>query len=140
LNAFNDSTKKFLEMFHFFGIIYMKSKVEKRDKKIEHKDDKKSEKSHFYVTPLIKCLFEDSMSLFESQENYKYLVVETNFKIYAYISNDPKNKYEPMILDFLCEVEYVFPGLTIAHITRKSIRNAMKKGVTAEKVFQKHKL
>jgi transcription initiation factor TFIIH subunit 4 len=114
-------------MFNLFGIIYMK-KVKKTETK-----------QRFYVTPLIKCLFEDSINLFEGQENYRHLVVETNFKIYAYIPNNPNDpkavNYESMILDFLCEVEYVFPGLTIAHITRKSIRNAMKKGVTAEKVI-----
>jgi transcription initiation factor TFIIH subunit 4 len=80
---------------------------------------------------MIKCLFEDMSNLFENQENYKFLIVETNFKIYAYTDS----QFEKVILEYLFEVEYIFPGLIIAHITRKSIRNVIKKGVPAEKVI-----
>jgi transcription initiation factor TFIIH subunit 4 len=85
----------------------------------------------FYVTPMIKCLFEDMTTLFENQEGYKFLIIETNFKVYAYTDSH----FERVILEFLFEIEYVFPGLIIAHITRKSIRNALKKGVPADKVI-----
>ena len=69
-------------------------------------------------------------SVFEAQEGFKFLIVETNFKIYAY-TNSP---LERAILEFLFEIEYVFPGLIIAHITRKSLRNVFKRGVCATKV------
>jgi transcription initiation factor TFIIH subunit 4 len=69
-------------------------------------------------------------SVFEAQEGFKFLIVETNFKIYAY-TNSP---LERAILEFIFEIEYIFPGLIIAHITRKSLRNVFKRGVCATKV------
>jgi transcription initiation factor TFIIH subunit 4 len=78
----------------------------------------------------MKCLFEDMTSFFENQEGYKFLIVETNFKIYAYTNS----AIEKAIIEFLFEIEYIFPGLIIAHITRKSMRNVFKKGITGAKV------
>lgn len=78
----------------------------------------------------MKCLFEDMGELFESQENYKFLIVESNFKVYAY-TNSP---FEKKIIDFLFEVEYIFSGLIVAHITRSSIRKVLKRGISYYKV------
>ncbi len=70
-------------------------------------------------------------SVFEAQAGFKFLIVETNFKVYAY-TNSP---LERAILEFLFEIEYIFPGLIIAHITRKSLRNVFRRGVCATKVL-----
>ncbi len=69
-------------------------------------------------------------NVFESQEGFKFLIVETNFKVYAYTDSP----LEKAVLEFLFEIEYIFPGLIIAHITRKSLRNVFKRGVCATKV------
>ena len=104
-------------MFRNFGIVNVKRQKCK---------DSKS----FYVTPLMKCLFEDMGNIFENQENYKYLIVESNFKVYAYTDSP----LEKTIIDFLFEIEYVFPGLIVGHITRSSIRKVLKRGVGHQKV------
>ena len=104
-------------MFRHFGIV----KVKKRSKQ-----DSKS----FYVTPLMKCLFEDFGSIFESKENYKYLIVESNFKIYAYTDSPLEIK----IIEFLFDISYVFPGMIVGQITRASIRRVLKRGVSYQKV------
>lgn len=82
------------------------------------------------MTPLCKCLFEDMSNIFKSQENSKYLMVETNFKVYAYTSNE----FELKIINMLFDVEYSFKGFVVAHITRNSIRKALKRGVTHHRV------
>jgi transcription initiation factor TFIIH subunit 4 len=92
---------------------------------------KKKNVKRFYVTPLIKCLFEDMSNIFDQNENYRFLIVETNFKVYAYTSSP----LEKAIIEFLFEVEYIFPGLIVAHITRKSIRSVLKRGITHNKVI-----
>lgn len=92
---------------------------------------KKKNSKRFYVTPLMKCLFEDMTAIFDNQENYKFLIVETNFKVYAYTVSP----LERAIIDFLFEVEYVFPGYIVAHITRKSTRKVLKRGVSYHKVY-----
>lgn len=78
----------------------------------------------------MKCLFEDMGNIFENQENYKYLIVESNFKIYAYTDS----LLEKKIIDFLFETEYIFPGLIVGHITRSSIRKVLKRSVGHQKV------
>jgi transcription initiation factor TFIIH subunit 4 len=69
--------------------------------------------------------------MFENRENYRYLIVESNFKIYAYTNS----KLETQLIDFLFEIEYVFPNLIVGHITRSSVRKVMKRGVGHQKVF-----
>lgn len=93
---------------------------------------KKKDSKRFYVTPLMKCLFEDVNHIFENQDNYKFLIVESNFKVYAY-TNSP---LEQKIIEFLFEVEYTFPNFIVAHVTRSSIRKVLKRGVHHQKVFQ----
>jgi transcription initiation factor TFIIH subunit 4 len=112
ITSYDETNAKHLETFHNFGIVKLKKK------------------KRFYVTPLIKCLFEDMSNVFEAQEGFKFLIVETNFKIYAYTDSP----LEKAVLEFLFEIEYIFPGLIIAHITRKSLRNVLKRGVCATKV------
>jgi transcription initiation factor TFIIH subunit 4 len=80
----------------------------------------------------MKCLFEDMGDLFESQDSYKFLIVESNFKVYAYTDSP----FEKKIIDFLFEIEYVFPGLIVAHITRSSIRKVLKRGISYHKVLK----
>ncbi len=106
------------DVFRHFGIV----KVKKQSKK-----DSKS----FYVTPLIKCIFEDVGNIFENRENYKYLIVESNFKIYAYTDSP----LEIEIIKFLFDINYIFPGMIVGQITRSSIRRVLKRGVGFQKVF-----
>jgi transcription initiation factor TFIIH subunit 4 len=79
----------------------------------------------------MKCLFEDMTSLFEREENYKFLIIETNFKVYAYTSSI----FDRKIVEFLFEVEYIFPGFIVAHITRNSIRKVIKRGVSFQNIL-----
>ena len=87
-------------------------------------------KKYFYVTPIVKCLFENFTSLQENKEAFKFLIVETNFSIFAYISSE----LEKSILELLCEINYAFNGLLVGTITRSSIRRALMKGVNFTRV------
>ena len=84
----------------------------------------------------MKCLFEDVNHIFENQEDYKFLIVESNFKVYAYTNSALEQK----IIEFLFEVEYIFPNFIVAHITRNSIRKVLKRGVHHQKVISFMKL
>jgi len=104
------------DSFRHFGIVIIKKL--------------KGSLKKFYVTPLVKCLFEDMNFIFESQQNNKYLMIETNFKIFAYTAS----QLDKAMLEFLCEIEYYFPNFIVANLTRKSIRNALKRGMNSSKV------
>ena len=85
----------------------------------------------FHVTPLVKCLFEDMNFIFESQQSNRFLMIETNFKIFAYTNS----QFDFAMLEFLCEIEYIFPNFIVGHITRKSIRNVLKRGISSNRVI-----
>lgn len=99
---------------------------------IRAKKDNQNNKTKYYVTPLIKCLFEDMNNDIEQHENSQFLIVETNFKIYAYT----KNEFEINVLEFLFEIEYSFPEFIVGYITRSSIRQVLKKGVSSHVILQ----
>jgi transcription initiation factor TFIIH subunit 4 len=72
-------------------------------------------------------------NIFEIQENYKFLIVESNFKVYAFTDSELEKK----ILSFILEIEYIFPGLIVGHITRSSVRKLFKRGIGYQKVINR---
>ena len=80
---------------------------------------------------MIKCLFENISILLEGVDKFKFLIVETNFSVFAYVSTD----LDRSILESICEVNYVFNGLLVGTITRNVIRNALMKGIHYKNVF-----
>ena len=60
------------------------------------------------------------------------MIVESNFKIYAYTDN----KFDVQILDFLCDIEYIFPQFRVGSITRSSIRRVMKRGAESRVILK----
>ena len=119
LHENDEDNTEHLQTFRHFGIISVKY-------------DRKTGKNKFYVTPLIKCLFEEVGTVFEKTQDFqKFLIVETNFKVYAYT----KNEFELQRINFLFEVEYSFPGFIVGVITRNSTRNVLKRGLTSKWVI-----
>lgn len=61
-----------------------------------------------------------------------FLVVETNFRLYAY-TNDMQLKIPSISL--FAELEYFLPNLVVGTITRNSIRTALSNGITADQII-----
>lgn len=106
-----------LYFFNQFGLVIIKT-------------DKKENKPKYYITPLMKALFEDMDDLLNNvnQEESKFIFIETNFKFFAYTTNELQVK----TLHYLFEVEYDFPGFIVGYITRNSIRNLLKKEIDSK--------
>lgn len=89
----------------------------------------------FYVTRLMRSfLFGDdiisaSRSLM-SQDEDKSIIVETNFRVYCYTSS---GLYRA-ILQLFCKIDVIFPNFIGGIITRERVREAFKKGITAEQI------
>jgi transcription initiation factor TFIIH subunit 4 len=75
-------------------------------------------------------LLGDDSLISSSQMDDKSIVVETNFKVYAYTSS---NLYMA-ILNLFCKIEMVFPNFICGMITRDKVRNAFKSGITAQQI------
>ncbi|KAL0542825.1 hypothetical protein IC582_017904 [Cucumis melo] len=70
-----------------------------------------------------------SMSLADSSSRKQgFVVVETNFRMYAYSSS----KLHCEILRLFSRIEYQLPNLIVGAITKESLYNAFKNGITAE--------
>ena len=64
--------------------------------------------------------------------NYEgYIIVETNYRIYAYTDS----KLQISLLALFTELLYRFPNVTVGVITRDSIRQALRGGITAKQII-----
>ena len=53
----------------------------------------------------------------EASKQDKFIIVETNFKLYAYTSS----KLYQALLKLFVRVEYAFPNLIVGSLTRRSL-------------------
>ena len=111
--------KHYYEQLSFlseFGIIW--------EKHYEQKNETK-----YFCTPLIKSIFEDINLISPLSEiennNGNFLIVETDFNVYAYT----KNNLDIQIFELLFEVKYKFDGFIVGSITREKIRNILKRDI-----------
>ncbi|XP_022724545.1 RNA polymerase II transcription factor B subunit 2-like isoform X2 [Durio zibethinus] len=73
-----------------------------------------------------------SVSLTDSSlRKQGFVVVETNFRLYAYSSS----KLHCEILRLFSRVEYQLPNLIVGAITKESLYNAFENGITAEQII-----
>ncbi|XVE88025.1 hypothetical protein DITRI_Ditri19aG0035300 [Diplodiscus trichospermus] len=73
-----------------------------------------------------------SLSLTDSSSRKQgFVVVETNFRMYAYSSS----KLHCEILRLFSRVEYQLPNLIVGAITKESLYNAFENGITAEQII-----
>ncbi|KAA8519814.1 hypothetical protein F0562_014096 [Nyssa sinensis] len=85
--------------------------------------------SWFIPTKLVTNL---SISLSDSSSRKQgFVVVETNFRIYAYSSS----KLHCEILRLFSRIEYQLPNLIVGAITKESLYNAFENGITAEQII-----
>ncbi|XP_042499165.1 general transcription and DNA repair factor IIH subunit TFB2 isoform X2 [Macadamia integrifolia] len=73
-----------------------------------------------------------SVSLSDSSSRKQgFIVVETNFRLYAYSSS----KLHCEILRLFSRVEYQLPNLIVGAITKESLYSAFQNGITAEQII-----
>lgn len=60
-----------------------------------------------------------------------YIIVETNYRVYAYTDS----KLQISLLALFTELLYRFPNVTVGVITRDSIRQALRGGITARQII-----
>lgn len=78
-----------------------------------------------------------------------YIVVETNYRIYAYTGNllkieliltikityFPDSPLQIALLGLFTELQYRFPNLVLGNLTRDSVRQALRSGITANQII-----
>ena len=85
----------------------------------------------FYPTRLVIQLANGINSGFETEKDDKgYIIVETNYRIYAYTDSHLKIS----LLALFSDLMYRFPNMVVAALTRETAREAFKMGITAQQV------
>nr|CAG4650904.1 EOG090X04KD [Simocephalus serrulatus]SVE94182.1 EOG090X04KD [Simocephalus serrulatus] len=119
-DTMSESLLRFLQHLREFGLVYQR----------------KRKAGRFYPTRLAldiasgpKKSMLNSMTT-TSNSNSGYIVVETNYRVYAYTDSS----LQVALIALFCELIYRFPNLVVGIITRESIRQALRSGITAEQI------
>ncbi|XP_059046830.1 general transcription factor IIH subunit 4 [Achroia grisella] len=67
----------------------------------------------------------------QSQAQPGYIVVETNYRVYAYTQTN----LQVALLGLFTELMYRFPNLVVGVLTRESVRAALRGGITAQQIL-----
>ncbi|CAL8106972.1 unnamed protein product [Orchesella dallaii] len=115
--GFEDNMQQFMQHLREFGLIYQRTRKAGR----------------FYPTRLALNLASRNNKISLDTEKHKtgFIVVETNYRLYAYTDSDLQLALVGMFTDFL----FRFPNLVVGVITRDSIRQALRSGISAEQII-----
>uniref|UniRef100_A0A4Y0BGA4 General transcription factor IIH subunit 4 n=1 Tax=Anopheles funestus TaxID=62324 RepID=A0A4Y0BGA4_ANOFN len=114
----------FLQHLREFGLVYQRKRKEGR----------------FYPTRLAHNITSKNAShattLAQDQESNAtkdkgYIIVETNYRVYAYTDSN----LQVALLGLFTELLYRFPNLVVGVLTRDSVRQAFRGGITAEQII-----
>lgn len=67
----------------------------------------------------------------DQEQDKGHIVVETNYRVYAYTDSN----LQVALLALFTELLYRFPNLVVGVLTRDSVRQALRGGITAEQII-----
>lgn len=67
----------------------------------------------------------------DKSQDQGYIVVETNYRVYAYTDSN----LQVALLGLFTELLYRFPNLVVGVLTRDSVRQALRGGITADQII-----
>lgn len=105
----------FLQTLREIGLIYQRSRKDGR----------------FYPTRLVIDLASGLRDVRTDVHREGFILVETNYRLYAYTDS----RLQIALIALFCEVNYRFPNVVIGLITRDSIRQALKGGMSAKQII-----
>ncbi len=88
------------------------------------------------ATSLVSSTNSDSATASAEPQDEGFLVIETNFKVYAYTAN-PLNI---AVLNLFLSLKSRFPNFVTGQITRDSIKRGLENGITANQVSLRSRL
>jgi len=93
------------------------------------KDSK--EGSDFIVTPLVTNFLYEKSHKFNTESNLN-LIVETNFRIYAYT----QSSFHESLLRLFTKIDYKLPNMIVGTLTEESIKKAVNTGIKKEQIIK----
>ncbi|KAJ6634770.1 General transcription factor IIH subunit 4 [Pseudolycoriella hygida] len=108
----------FLQHLREFGLVYQR----------------KRKAGRFYPTRLaLNITNKNSVAISDddTQHDKGHIVVETNYRVYAYTDSS----LQVALLGLFTELLYRFPNLVVGVLTRDSVRQALRGGITADQII-----
>ncbi|XP_058128708.1 general transcription factor IIH subunit 4 [Anopheles ziemanni] len=114
----------FLQHLREFGLVYQRKRKEGRfyPTRLAHNI---TSKNATHATTLAQ----DQES--DATKDKGYIIVETNYRVYAYTDSN----LQVALLGLFTELLYRFPNLVVGVLTRDSVRQAFRGGITAEQII-----
>ncbi|XP_077232195.1 uncharacterized protein LOC143867350 [Tasmannia lanceolata] len=114
-NGFSDTIANFLQTLREIGLIYQRSRKDGR----------------FYPTRLVIDLASGLRDVTTDIHRKGFIIVESNYRLYAYTDS----RLQIALIALFCEMNYRFPNVVIGLITRDSVKQALKKGMSAQQII-----
>ncbi|CAB0039863.1 unnamed protein product [Trichogramma brassicae] len=112
----SDGLLTFLQHLREFGLVYQR----------------KRKAGRFYPTRLaLNIATGQNKPLAHDLEKDRYIIVETNYRINAYTDSN----LQVALIGLFTSLVYRFPNLVVGVLTRDSVRQAFKIGITAEQII-----
>ncbi|XP_068034506.1 general transcription factor IIH subunit 4 [Anomalospiza imberbis] len=117
VEGMSESLLTFLQHLREFGLVFQRKRKSRR----------------FYPTRLAIALASGTAgtSLGTEPDGHGFVLVETNYRIYAYTDSE----LQVALIALFSELLYRFPNLVVAQVTRDSVQAAIANGITAEQII-----
>ncbi|KAL7022966.1 hypothetical protein ACKWTF_012439 [Chironomus riparius] len=122
----------FMQHLREFGLVYQRTRKEKRFFPTRLALNFTTKNAIAPENVIENNSTNNSKMQLSDESNYEgYIIVETNYRIYAYSDS----KLQISLLALFTELLYRFPNVTVGVITRDSIRQALRGGITARQII-----
>lgn len=113
--GFSETIANFLQTLREIGLIYQRTRKDGR----------------FYPTHFVIDLASGLRDVKTDVHREGFIIVESNYRLYAYTDS----KLQIALIALFCEINYRFPNIVIGLITRDSVRQALKSGMSAQQII-----
>lgn len=113
--GFSDTIANFSQTLREIGLIYQRSRKDGR----------------FYPTRLVIDLASGLRDVKTDVHRKGFIILESNYRLYAYTDS----RLQIALIALFCEIHYRFPNIVIGLVTRDSIRQALKSGMSSQQII-----
>ncbi|XP_008330026.1 general transcription factor IIH subunit 4 [Cynoglossus semilaevis] len=122
VEGMSESLLTFLQHLREFGLVFQRKRKSRR----------------YYPTRLainvaagVTTSATNSSTSFTPTGDAGYIIVETNYRVYAYTNSE----LQIALVALFSEMLYRFPNVVVAHVTRESVQQAISNGITAQQII-----
>ncbi|XP_068188995.1 general transcription factor IIH subunit 4 isoform X2 [Antennarius striatus] len=126
VEGMSESLLTFLQHLREFGLVFQRKRKSRR-----YYPTRLAITLAAGVTTTVSSSSVASMASIPGTGDAGFIVVETNYRIYAYTNSE----LQIALVALFSEMLYRFPNVVVAQVTRESVQQAIANGITAEQII-----